>query len=75
MLNLTTSHRRIPLSDAMVSMIARFGSNNELTNGDAAGPSRTASSSSVNGSFGMIIERKGMSSEMTTGNPIAAGNH
>ena len=46
-----------------------------LTNGDAVGPSRTASSSSVKESLGMIIERKGMSSEMTIGNPIAAGDH
>ena len=46
--------------------------NNKLTKGDAVGPSRVANSSPVNGSFGMIIARRGMSNEMTIGNPIAA---
>lgn len=70
----------LPPTDSIVSCSRkhdRIGSsrlNNKLTKGDAVGPSRIANSSSVNGSFGMIIVRKGMSSEMTIGNPIAAGN-
>ena len=47
--------------------------NKRLTKGDAVGPSRTANSSSVNGSLGMIIVRKGMSNNITIGKPIAAG--
>ena len=43
-----------------------------LTKGDAVGPSRIASSSSVNGSRGMTTARNGMRSIMMMGNPMAA---
>ena len=43
-----------------------------LTKGDAVGPSRMASSSSVNGSRGTRYVLSGTSSRIMTGNPIAA---
>lgn len=43
-----------------------------IVNEDAVGPSRSANSTSVKGSLGMTIVRKGIRSEMTIGNPIAA---
>lgn len=70
----------VPPTDSIVSCGREYGGtarprpNDELTKEDAAGPSRTASPPSVNGSFGMILVRKGMSSEITIGKPIAAGN-
>lgn len=45
---------------------------NLLTNGEAVGPSRIASSSSVNGKRGIRRMRRGISNMMMTGNPIAA---
>jgi hypothetical protein len=44
----------------------------KLTNGEAVGPSRIANSSSVNGSRGIKKIRRGISSKIITGNPIAA---
>lgn len=43
-----------------------------LTNGDAAGPSRIASSSFVNGNRGIRCVRTGSRSIIITGNPMAA---
>ena len=45
----------------------------KLTNDDAVGPSRIASSSLVNGRRGMTKIRRGMSNIIITGNPMAAG--
>lgn len=68
----------VPPTDSIVSCGRKHSGQDpqdkKLTKGDAVGPSRTANSSSVNGSLGMTIVRKGMSSEITIGNPIAAGN-
>jgi len=70
----------VPPTDSIVSCDRKYDwmrcsrSNKKLTKGDAVGPSRIANSSSVNGSLGMIIVRNGMSSEMTIGNPMAAGD-
>jgi len=43
-----------------------------LTNGEAVGPSRIASSSLVNGKRGIRKIRRGTSNMIMTGNPIAA---
>jgi hypothetical protein len=43
-----------------------------LTNGEAVGPSRIASSSGVKGRRGITYIRTGTSRKMTSGNPIAA---
>jgi hypothetical protein len=46
-----------------------------LTNGEAVGPSRIASSSGVKGRRGIMYIRTGTSRKMTSGNPIAAVPH
>ena len=45
-----------------------------LTKGDAVGPSRMASSSSVKGSRGTTSTRSGTRAMMMSGNPIAAAD-
>lgn len=45
-----------------------------LTNGEAAGPSRIASSSRVNDILGITNVLRGSNSMMITGNPIAASD-
>jgi len=47
----------------------------QLTNGEAVGPSRIASSSLVNGKRGIRKIRRGISNMIMIGNPIAAIRH
>ena len=69
----------IPPTDSMVcEPSVRADSNNVinsvsgLTKGDAVGPSRTASSSSVKGSRGTTYVLSGTNRKMIIGNPMAA---
>ena len=82
LLRVTDVHRPlIPPTDSIVYVKCQNNQRDDreniedgiaLTKGDAVGPSRMASSSSVNGSRGTRYVLSGTSSRIMTGNPIAA---
>lgn len=71
----------VPLTEAIVcdtdfSFLREFiKMGTLLTNGDAVGPSKIATSSEENGMRGIMNTRMGIKSMIMTGNPMAAINY